>query len=410
MTHEGPAVCKQLEEYLFTKLSKDHAGVKFKVLRIIKFICENDGSIEFRRLLQRKVDLIRQCQSYRGASDPLRGDSPNKSVRDEATAAMQALFATENSAQSSSHAVANQTIHSRIGGIGSSDFGPVISKPASSMSSSYTSSSASRPMESMGNPYFASQVTASPTASLSSIMQSDSPAREIISAVTTGVQSVAQSLAKAANPYLPASMQPTSSSGYSSSQDNYVPSYRQRSDWVPPRISSETPQFVSPESTPTTHIKQAMNELCLSNPARVVPTQQALDVFLEKSQSLDGSALADVMTEKLQDSATPWVQKMKVLAGIETLHKANLDLVTASLKDNPIGLLSLLSSPQCGSKARQVAALLGVIDGKPTTTRSPPLIDDLIDVGSESKDSNDLLLDFEEQTPLGPASYMDSLI
>jgi hypothetical protein len=153
-----------------------------------------------------------------------------------------------------------------------------------------------------------------------------------------------------------------------------------------------------------------MNELCLSNPARVVPTQQALDVFLEKSQSLDGSALADVMTEKLQDSATPWVQKMKVLAGIETLHKANLDLVTASLKDNPIGLLSLLSSPQCGSKARQVAALLGVIDGKPTTTPSPPLIDDLIDVGSESKDSNDLLLDFEEQTPLGPASYMDSLI
>ena len=72
MTHEGSGVCKQLEEYLLIKLAKDHAGVKYKVLKIIRYICENDGSLEFRRLVQRKADIIRQCQSYRGSADPLR--------------------------------------------------------------------------------------------------------------------------------------------------------------------------------------------------------------------------------------------------------------------------------------------------------------------------------------------------
>src|SRR5690242_17260361 len=96
MTQLGPAVCKQLEEYLVAKLQKDHAGVKLKVLKILRHVCQQGASVEFRRLIHRRSDLIKQCQSYRGQPDPLTGDAPNKAVRDEASAALKAIFAADN--------------------------------------------------------------------------------------------------------------------------------------------------------------------------------------------------------------------------------------------------------------------------------------------------------------------------
>jgi hypothetical protein len=394
MTHEGPLVCKQLEEYLFSKLAKDHAGVKLKVLRILRFICENDCSLDFRRLTQKRVDVIRQCQSFRGAVDPLRGDSPNKAVRDEAVAAMQAVFAPENKSPAGSHSTASQSIQSRIGGIGSADFGPVTNHPSSSsVSSTYSSSTAPRRMESIGNPYFSNQANhGSSMPSLSSIMQSDAPAREIISAMTTGVQSVAQSLAKAANPYLPSQLQQSAGNGYSSSPEPY-PSTLRRSDWVPPRISTDTLNPVAIEVSETANtgstssvVKQIVNELCISNPARVAPSTAALEVLIQRGQCLDGVLLAQALSDKLQDPTAPWTHKMKVLSGVEALHAAGLDVVTQTFKENPIGIYGLLSSPQCGSKARQVALLLGIIEGDASNHRSKSstphaLIDDLIDVG-----------------------------
>ena len=370
------------------------------MLRIIRFVCENDGSLEFRRIIQKRVDAIRQCQSFRGAVDPLRGDAPNKAVRDEAVAAMQAVFAQENKSPVGIPATSSQSIQSRIGGIGSTDFGPVTNYPSSSsVSSTHLSSTTTRRMESIGNPYFNNQTNSvSAMPSLSSIMQSDTPAREIISAMTTGVQSVAQSLAKAANPYLPSHLQQSSASGYSSSPEPYPTTVR-RSDWVPPRISADTPNPVSLEVTETANVastgyavKQAVHELCISNPARVAPSSGALEAFIQRSQSLDGVSLAHTLSEKLQDAAIPWTHKMKVLSGIEALHAAGLDIVTQTIKENPVGLFALLSSPQCGSKARQVAALLGVIEGDSSNQRSkssspPPLIDDLIDVGPSAPPS-----------------------
>jgi len=255
-------------------------------------------------------------------------------------------------------------------------------------------------MEGVGNPYFSNTSNESSTASFSSIIHSDNPGREIISAMTTGVQSVAQSLAKAATPYLPASIQ----------QHIQTPSYTTspRSDWVPPKISVPVPTYVEPAQprVSDSEMLRVVNELCLSNPARSTPSQQAINSLISKCQEVDGVIVAETLMAKLQDPGAQWTHKLKALHGIEALHVAGLDLVSESIKQSPSGLVGLFSSPQCGMKARQVATQLGLIYGDvavatKSKTPSPPLIDDLIDVGPSTmavKGGEDLL-DFGEPAP-----------
>lgn len=425
MTHEGPAICKQLEEYVISKLAKDHSGVKLKVLRIIRFVCENDGSHEFRRLIQRKSELIRQCESYRGTQDPLRGDSPNKAVRDEAAATMKALFAAENSGIASGQAAPNP-IQSRIQGMGYTEFVPAA--PAASYQPQPTYSSGPRQMASIGNPYYNNYVpSGSGSASFSSIMQSENPTRELISAVTTGVQSVVETIAQKANPYLPDHMRTTStppifSSGYSGS--SMAPPAR--SDWAPPRLTPP-PSHVVEETRSSDSLaldssvvaKSLVNELCLSNAARVVPTQQSLDAFVAKCESVDGTRLGQALVAKLNDPSVQWVHKVKVLSGIEALHAAGLDAVSATVIENSAAVLKLMTSPQCGQRATAVAGLLGLIDGlRPAAcppSRPSPVVDNLLDLGEAPvmpiATTGDLL-DFDGPPAVSPATVpeLDSLI
>jgi hypothetical protein len=292
---------------------------------------------------------------------------------------MQALFAAENSGVAA-HQQSNP-LQSRIQGIASTDFGPAPSaRPTSAMPS--VSSSGPRQMESMGNPYF-NNYSPQPSNSLQSIMQSDNPTKEIISAVTSGVQSVAQTLAKAANPYLPSSMQQSESSFYSTPtfQPSQAHSYQApRSEWSPPKLDSV---YIT-EQPSTDTVKAAVNELCMANPARVIPSQQSLDAFVSKCNTLDGLELANALSAKLVDPSVQWTHKMKVLAGLEALHAAGLDVVSQAVRDNPAGLFGLLSSPQCGAKARSVAVAFGVLDGlvgQQQSVKKSQAMQDLIDVG-----------------------------
>ncbi|CAE8703761.1 unnamed protein product, partial [Polarella glacialis] len=88
--------CQQLADYLLKKLERDNPHVKFKVLKIIKHVCEQ-GKPEFRRAIQKKAELIKGCLQYRGTPDPLKGDAPNKAVREEADLAVKAVFSSDAS-------------------------------------------------------------------------------------------------------------------------------------------------------------------------------------------------------------------------------------------------------------------------------------------------------------------------
>lgn len=88
--------CQQLADYLIKKLEKDNPHVKLKCLKIIKHVCEQ-GKPEFKRAIQRKAEVVKACLQYRGTPDPLKGDAPNKAVREEADLAVKAVFSSNAS-------------------------------------------------------------------------------------------------------------------------------------------------------------------------------------------------------------------------------------------------------------------------------------------------------------------------
>jgi hypothetical protein len=220
---------------------------------------------------------------------------------------------------------------------------------------------------------------------------------------------MAETIAKTAQPYLKTSI--ASSGGYTGGVGGYsstdIPTSHVGGTWKPPQIySSSVADTNTSISIPGgNEAKNLVNELCLVNAARTSPSQQALDNFVRKAESIDGECLGQSIIAKLNDSSIPWIHKMKVLWGIEALHVAGLDAVTGTIKEvGSVALLGLLSSPQCGVKARNVCEILGMIDSltsqEVTKSATPPMArnittEDLLDFGNEPvvDSTTDLLID-----------------
>lgn len=84
-------VVREMVEYIVKRLDYKSPYVKQKALRLIKFALPKAGK-EFRRELQRHSGSIRALFHYRGQPDPLKGDAPNKGVRDAAHDAIAVMF------------------------------------------------------------------------------------------------------------------------------------------------------------------------------------------------------------------------------------------------------------------------------------------------------------------------------
>merc|ERR1719391_1842086 len=94
------AECQTIEDLIVKKLSKNKPYIKYKALRIVKYLCET-GSPNWRRAWQRNTDKLRDAQQFRGPADPIYGDAPYQQVRKAAKDAMQAAF--QQSTIDSSH-------------------------------------------------------------------------------------------------------------------------------------------------------------------------------------------------------------------------------------------------------------------------------------------------------------------
>ncbi|CAI5481019.1 unnamed protein product [Closterium sp. Yama58-4] len=88
-------VVKELVDYIMQRLNHSSPFVKQKSLRLIKYTVSRAGT-EFRRSIQRHSATIKGMVHYRGQPDPLRGDAPNKAVREAAQEAVQAIFNPQN--------------------------------------------------------------------------------------------------------------------------------------------------------------------------------------------------------------------------------------------------------------------------------------------------------------------------
>tara|TARA_B100000795_G_scaffold222782_1_gene177786 strand:+ start:48 stop:2645 length:2598 start_codon:yes stop_codon:yes gene_type:complete len=97
-THNNPSVNQQLEKYLMAKLKKNNPFVKWKVCLIIKHTC-GKANVGFKRCMQRHTDKIKACMQYRGPPHATLGDTPYVNVRQEAKAAVEAIFAESTQQQ-----------------------------------------------------------------------------------------------------------------------------------------------------------------------------------------------------------------------------------------------------------------------------------------------------------------------
>lgn len=82
---------------------------------MIKY-CVGKSGAEFRREMQRHSVAVRQSLHYKGQLDPLKGDAPNKAVREMAQEAMSAIFSEENKPAPA------QDLNKRIQGFGNTNF------------------------------------------------------------------------------------------------------------------------------------------------------------------------------------------------------------------------------------------------------------------------------------------------
>ncbi len=107
-----PELNSRLVDYLIQRIKKQSPFTKVKVLKIIRKVCYK-GHIEFRRAWQKNVSVVKEHEMFKGPADPLRGDEPNKAVREAAREAVEAIFDS-----TTERASGNSALASRIKGYG----------------------------------------------------------------------------------------------------------------------------------------------------------------------------------------------------------------------------------------------------------------------------------------------------
>ncbi|ETO18889.1 hypothetical protein RFI_18360 [Reticulomyxa filosa] len=85
--------CRTLENLLLNRLEKNKPYIKYKTLRVIKYLCDH-GAPRWKQSWQSHTDKIRACAQFRGPPDAVYGDSPYENVRKAAKEAMDAVFSS----------------------------------------------------------------------------------------------------------------------------------------------------------------------------------------------------------------------------------------------------------------------------------------------------------------------------
>ncbi|XP_022092478.1 AP-4 complex accessory subunit tepsin-like isoform X2 [Acanthaster planci] len=96
LTYVSSNYCKSLLDILVDRLDKPSHHIKFKVLRVMKYVIEN-GSEEFHSGLLRRSTGIQLATQFSGPPDPLHGNAPYIAVRSAAKELSEVLFDTERS-------------------------------------------------------------------------------------------------------------------------------------------------------------------------------------------------------------------------------------------------------------------------------------------------------------------------
>mmetsp|Transcript_86167 Transcript_86167/g.157095 ORF Transcript_86167/g.157095 Transcript_86167/m.157095 type:complete len:780 (+) Transcript_86167:79-2418(+) len=373
MTFADVSACQQIADYLLNKLQRDNPHVKLKVLKIIRNVCEN-GKADFRRAIQKKADVVKGCLQYRGSPDPLKGDAPNKMVRDEADVAIKAVF----SADSSTNAYGLST-EKKMQGFGSDSQGS--ESQGSCGNSSFTSygggggggggagqksfgSSGAGGMVGFGNPNFNNDAPKEQGSQFKNALEVAggylSKMKDKVSSNITGQSATSSTNDPNTNTYRAPNMNLPQMGSFGSGNvqgrwgDNSRP------------VSNAGGGGGSTSTSTGEYEARVVSDFCAPGGPRVAPSAAALEDFCRKAESLDASQVARQLRTKLEDQA--WQTRLKALHAIEALHEKGLDGIVGHITNYSSELIfECQDMPQCKSKATKVLSLLGLVEESAAT-------------------------------------------
>ncbi|KAL5757832.1 hypothetical protein ACOSP7_020443 [Xanthoceras sorbifolium] len=364
------SIVKEVSDFVLKRLEHKSPIVKLKALRLIKY-CVGKSGVEFRREMQRHSVAVRQLLHYKGQSDPLKGDAPNKAVREMAQEAMSAIFSEENKPAPA------QDLNKRIEGFGNTNY----------------------EMPSEDKKSFLSEVVGLGSASfkqgLSSFTQGHSLRKNDNG--TYKSPNLRKSLTienDYSDRYEAAELRNDTQGSFGISKNVAGGPWNQESRVMKPEASNGDSSASYAGSK--TREEKLLETIVTSGGVRLQPTRDAIQVFLVEAAKLDAWALSEALETKLQSPL--WQVRMKAICVLESVLRKNDDekfsIVASYFSENKDAVVRCSESPQTSlrEKANKVLGLLGgeqaagLVSGSQKSvkaeTASSVQMPDLIDTGN----------------------------
>lgn len=311
LTRESPQTCAYVEDFLVDKLKSSSAAVKLKALKVMIFLCSN-GSPNFRFDIRRCTDPIRNCTTFHGPPDALRGNAQYVAVRDAAKQLMDVLFQEEEPVK------------------------PTIATQASTSSDGQTMGSASHGVSST---FQGKSLVDKLQDKLANVAQKvhdfarGSEGKSNTLETDTSYSSHLYSAAKSKTTFS-YSAKPTWSNADDSS-DNYVPASATRDDGL--------------------QEKTLVDEITAPGGIRAVPPREKVVDFLRRSQSLNLDKIFEALQQKLQKTDVPQTL-LKALVLIEAMLHSDIPDIEAYVigLEGDLLVVCNLGQPTARTKAAKI--------------------------------------------------------
>ncbi|KAL9460564.1 hypothetical protein AB3S75_003712 [Citrus x aurantiifolia] len=333
------SIVKEVSDFILKRLEHKSPAVKQKALRLIKYSVGKSGT-DFRREMQRHSAVVRQLFHYKGQLDPLKGDAPNKAVRDMAHEAISAIFSEENKPAP----VEDLSLNKRIQGFGNTNF----------------------EMPSEDKKSFLSEVVGLGSASikqgLSSFAQGNSMRKNENGSYRS--PNLRRSLTienDYSDRYEPVELRNETQGGYGISKNVAGGSWNQDSRVVKEdRLNGDSSASYTGSKT---REEKLLETIVTSGGVRLQPTRDAIQVFLVEAAKLDALAMSRALEAKLQSPL--WQVRMKAICVLESILRKKDDekfsIISSYFCENNDVVVKCSESPQSSlrEKANKVLSLLG---------------------------------------------------
>eukprot|EP00850_Spirogloea_muscicola_P007300 SM000036S13344 [mRNA] locus=s36:707034:710686:+ [translate_table: standard] len=377
MQAAGSDMVKVMVDYLVKRLEFKSPYVKHKVLRLFKYCVVKAGK-DFRREVQRHAGAIRSLFNYKGQPDPLKGDAPNKAVRDLAHEAISAIFSQDDNRSSASESTGRR----RMEGFGSSDNRTHDDRSHAATGAStatlsdfieYGSAQLKQGLSRLGGNVNSAQEQSagtyrgpSLTRSLTSehITYEDKQGFDEYVEVghSTRTSQEAQKYGGRSS-FRPASDDQVDSLPYQDADKGaqLFPQRRGAGEGKP--ASAGNSSSASEKSTHHAAVDRLVDSITAPGGVRVQPSREALNSFLASASSMDGHSLTRALEVKLKSHI--WQVRLRALCALEAAMRQDgsrlSEAVFEHFEEDAGSIIDCLESPQASvrERAKRVLELLG---------------------------------------------------